>query len=40
MFDLKPDCQRRDLHKSNIPVISRKIGPGPHQLVSDILGLL
>jgi hypothetical protein len=25
--DLKPDRQRRDLHKSNLPVTSRKIGP-------------
>jgi hypothetical protein len=27
MSDLKPDRQRRDLHKSNLPVTSRKIGP-------------
>jgi hypothetical protein len=25
--DLKPDRQRRDLHKSNLPVTSRKIRP-------------
>jgi hypothetical protein len=25
--DLKPDRQRRDLHQSNLPVTSRKIGP-------------
>ena len=25
--DLKPDRQRRVLHKSNLPVTSRKIGP-------------
>jgi hypothetical protein len=25
--DLKPDRQRRDLHKSNLPATSRKIGP-------------
>jgi hypothetical protein len=25
--DLKLDRQRRDLHKSNLPVTSRKIGP-------------
>jgi hypothetical protein len=25
--DLKPDHQRRDLYKSNLPVTSRKIGP-------------
>jgi hypothetical protein len=27
MSDLKPDRQRRDLHKSNLPVTSRKIRP-------------
>jgi hypothetical protein len=27
MSDLKPDRQRRDLHKSNLPATSRKIGP-------------
>jgi hypothetical protein len=27
MSDLKPDRQHRDLHKSNLPVTSRKIGP-------------
>jgi hypothetical protein len=26
MSDLKPDRQRRDLHKSNLSVTSRKIG--------------
>jgi hypothetical protein len=25
--ELKPDRQRRDLHKSNLPVTSRKIRP-------------
>ena len=39
MSDLKPDRQRRDLHKSNLPSTSRKIESGPHQLVSDISGL-
>jgi hypothetical protein len=37
--DLKPDRQRRDLHKSNLPVTSRKIGHVSHQLVSKLLGL-
>jgi hypothetical protein len=32
VFDLTPDRQRRDLHKSNLLVTSRKIGPGPHHL--------
>jgi hypothetical protein len=32
MSDLKLDRQRRDLHKSNLPVTSRKIGPVSHQL--------
>jgi hypothetical protein len=27
--DLKPDHQRRDLYKLNLPVTSRKIGPVP-----------
>jgi hypothetical protein len=25
--DLKPDRERRDLHKSNLPATSQKIGP-------------
>ena len=34
MSDLKPDRQRRDLHKSNLPATSRKIGP---VLISSVL---
>jgi hypothetical protein len=37
MFDLKLDRQRRDLHKSNLPVTSRKIGP---VLISSVAGPL
>jgi hypothetical protein len=37
--DLKSDRHRWDLHKSNLPVTSRKIGHVSHQLVSNILGL-
>jgi hypothetical protein len=33
MSDLKPDRQHRDLHKLNLPVTSRKIGPVFHHLV-------
>jgi hypothetical protein len=34
--DLKPDRQRRDLHKSNLPVTSWKIGPVFYDLVSEL----
>jgi hypothetical protein len=37
--DLKPDRQRRDLHKSNLPVTSRKIGPVSHHSRSSSLTL-
>jgi len=30
--DLKPNRQRRVLHKSNLPITSRKIGPDPHHV--------
>jgi len=39
MFDLKPDRQHRDLHKSNLLVTSWKIGPQPHQLLLELLVL-
>ena len=37
--DLKLDRQRRVLHKSNLPITSRKIGPEPHQLLTVFLRL-
>jgi hypothetical protein len=33
--DLKPDRQRRDLHKSNLSVTSRKVGPVFIRVVVD-----
>jgi hypothetical protein len=38
--DLKLDRQRRDLHKSNLPVASQKIGPVSHQIHSDSPGVI